>query len=119
MNKTALLFICSIAISTLTPSLYANSTLSGESNSQVKPSMAPASPDTSDLVINREWCKNNPEECKVKKEEKIKWCRENKEACKAKLEQWCKDNPEECKKKAQTWCDNHPAMCEKIKERNP
>lgn len=125
MKKATVVLICSLSL--LSTSLYASSTTGTEgssapgmstSNSASPQNGATTSSSASpDLIIDKEWCKANPAECKVKREERLKWCRENKEECRTKLEAWCKTNPEECKTKANKWCENHPAMCNQLKEK--
>jgi hypothetical protein len=45
-----------------------------------------------------EWCKNNPEKCKERREHRREWCKNNPDACKKKHEEWCEKHPDRCHK---------------------
>jgi hypothetical protein len=112
MNKTTIVFICSMM--SVAPSAYAGGTY-GDNNSAA-PSQNSTAPSSDEMSQKMQWCKDNPQACQSKREERRKWCKDNPAQCKAKREKWCQDNPEKCKEKTQKWCEHHPEMCNMIRE---
>jgi hypothetical protein len=111
MNKTTIVFICSMLS---VASAYAGGTYDGNNNAV--PSQNSTPPASDEMSQKMQWCKDNPQACQAKREERRKWCKDNPTECKAKREKWCQDNPDKCKEKMQKWCENHPEMCNMIRE---